>query len=199
MNASDWPSGDNAMAERKGRALGNSSVARDLARRRHANEHARNGGGALLPCQAPGAKRGKGRCRPRWRTQRRAPIASSPHVRSGLALRHQPERRARPQSRCAGWLRPASGGAVPCSGNAAAACGFPVAWLTAGDRSRVLPGRSEPSVSVRTVSFEWDPAGEHFVQDAPKGPDVGGPRDRGAPSPAPATYRLRCRRWCRPR
>ena len=42
---SDWPSGDNAMADRNGRALGKLQRARDLARRRHANEHTRDGAG----------------------------------------------------------------------------------------------------------------------------------------------------------
>ena len=193
MNASDWPSGDNAMAERKGRALGKSSVraiwlAGDTPTSTRATAR-----GAVLPCQAPGAKRGEGRRHhdgerdsdhppPVQRTCERCWCRDI--GRSGTRILDGDAQACR---------RPASGGAAPCAGNAAAACGSPAGWLTAGDPKSGSPRTIEGQRVGRAVSLECDRASEHFVQDAPEGPDVGGLRDRRCPSPAPATCRRRCR------
>ena len=132
-------------------------------------------GGPAVPGSRQQARRGPPP--PGWRTRQRAPIASSPYARSLLVSRHRSERHAHPQSRSAGLLRPASGGAAPCADNAAAACVSPVGVVDGRRPKSGSPLTTRAIVSVVPSPLNAIAAGEHFVQDAPKGPDVGRLRD----------------------
>jgi hypothetical protein len=167
MNASDWPSGDRAMAERKGRALGTSSVrAIWLAGETSMSTRATaRGGSCRARRHAPSAERAaaatttsaeatvRRQCHVSWSIAR---IFNRDAQASGIGppaprLLVQAMPQQRPDLWQCGRRQQAEAGFVP---NDQGQCGG------------------------RTVSPEWDPAGEHFVQDAPQCPDVGGPRHR---------------------